>query len=400
VLVADDTVKLIGWQTAVIDRGPRRLSRRLTPADDVFALGEILMALGGGRPTTSERRGLISTIGWYPSTAGTYTEKAVDWAGSRWDGAVWEPLRTLVSSSLFNPRRDRPTAAEIADVFSGLVMRTAPGSGTDDGTRERERELLLAPLPSGDRVVVLGLQGDTEATGMTLQLGKVFAEARPDRVIVLGIRPGAGRAGRPSQREAGTELRDLADQLGRLLPDLYVVTELRRTSDGGFRVSRERPSPDGRPINEAGHPAQPVIEALSATHPLALIHVTPDTERTVPPGVLDLADQLVIVWSAKDGRRPTDVDATFDWITAQGHAELLRRSIVVITGEDNFNPLEYSKLVPQRECRAMVAIPYDPDLASGQMVVSALPPKTLAAYRQLAVLLAEGFTSPGGGRAG
>ncbi|MDX3228865.1 SAV_2336 N-terminal domain-related protein [Streptomyces sp. ME19-01-6] len=399
ILVADGAVKLIGWQTAVIDRKRRRLSRRPTPEDDVFALGEILMALGGGRPTTHERR-QINTIGPYAGAqVHTSFGKTVDWAGSRWDGAPWEPLRTTVASCLFNPRRDRLTAAEIADVFSRMV-RTVPSSGTDDGTRERELQLLRAPLPSGHRVVVLGLRGDTEATGMTLQLGLIFAQARPDRVIVLGIRPGAGRVSRPPQREASTELRDLADLLGRLLPDLHVVTELRRASHGGIRVTRERPSPDGRPSNEADYPAQPVVEALSERHPLALIHVTPDTEGTVPPGVLDLADQLVIVWSAKDGRRPTDVDATFDRITAQGHAELLRRSIVVITGVDGFDPLEYSKLVPQRKCRAMVAIPYDPSLASGLMVLDALPPKTLAAYQHLAASLAEGFTPPDGGPPG
>ncbi|MES4902802.1 MULTISPECIES: SAV_2336 N-terminal domain-related protein [unclassified Streptomyces] len=126
VLVADGAVKLVSWQTAVIDRRFRRLTRRLTPEDDVFALGEILMALGGGRLITYEGRG-INTLGAHAGTqTGTYTGKAINWIGSRWEDAAWEPLRTLVSTCWFNPRRDRPTAAEIADVFAQVLARTAP----------------------------------------------------------------------------------------------------------------------------------------------------------------------------------------------------------------------------------------------------------------------------------
>ncbi|MGO4759414.1 hypothetical protein AB4212_64160, partial [Streptomyces sp. 2MCAF27] len=155
--------------------------------------------------------------------------------------------------------------------------------------------------------------------------------------------------------------------------------------------------PYGGPVNEAGYPARAVMEVLSEAYPLALTHLGAglETRETGLLGLLDLADQLVIIWSAESLRRPTNVDAIFDWITAQGHAELLRRSIVVITGADNFNP--FAELVPQGECRAMMAIPYDPHLASGQPLdLGALRPGTLARYRDLAACLAEGFSPPDG----
>ncbi|WP_086860245.1 hypothetical protein [Streptomyces milbemycinicus] len=391
VLVADNTVKLIGWQTAVIDRRSRRLTRRLTPEDDVYALGQILLALGGGRPTTREERWLNPLPQNIGTPSGTYASKSVDWTGSRWEGAAWEPLRTLVASCLFNPRRNRPTAGEVSDVFSQVVARTAAqGVRPDAGGQALKHRLIRAPLLLFHRIAVLGLSRGTEAARTAAALSAVFASARPDPVIAVDVSPDTGWLIHRSHRETDTGLRELAT----LLPGALARAELRRFTSrtpDGLEVLASLAPPD-RPIDDQDY--RRIMNALSERYPLALTHAaaSPGTGEITLPGVLDLADQLVIIWSAESRRRPTNVDATFDWITAQGHAELLRRSIVVITGADNFNPLEHTELVPQGECRAMMAIPYDPHLASGQPLdLGALRPGTLARYRDLAACLAEGF---------
>ncbi|MFK4264606.1 SAV_2336 N-terminal domain-related protein [Streptomyces milbemycinicus] len=99
VLAADSTVKLVGWQAATM-YGQARLPMGRTPADDVPALGEILLAVGGGR-----------LVG-----------KTVEWAGSRWEGSAWARLREAVSSCLVdNSVRSRPTAHKVASVFSQVL---------------------------------------------------------------------------------------------------------------------------------------------------------------------------------------------------------------------------------------------------------------------------------------
>ncbi|MER7788412.1 SAV_2336 N-terminal domain-related protein [Streptomyces sp. NPDC097640] len=393
VLVADGTVRLIGWQTAVIDRAYRRLIRRLTPADDVFALGEILLALGGGRPTTREERWISPLPQNIGAPSGTYASKSVDWAGSRWEGAAWEPLRTMVSSCLFNSRRDRPTAGEIAGVFSQVVVRTADqGARPDDSEQALKHRLIRAPLLLFHRIAALGLSRGTEAARAVAALGAVFASARPDPVIAVDVSPDTGWLIHRSHRETDAGPRELAT----LLPAALARSDMRRFTSrtpDGLEVLANLAPPD-RPIGDQDY--RRIMNALSERYPLALTHAvaSPGTGEITLPGVLDLADQLVIIWSAESRRRPANVEATFDWITAQGHAELLRRSIVVITGADNFNPLEHAELVPQGECRAMIAIPFDPHLASGHPLdLGALRSGTLARYRDLAALLAEGFTA-------
>ncbi|MFI1334802.1 SAV_2336 N-terminal domain-related protein [Streptomyces sp. NPDC020845] len=403
VLVADDTVKLVGWQTAITDRHLRRwVTRRW--AEDVFALGEILMALGGGRPTTRERHGVNTAVD-ARTQAGTSTRQPVDvdWAGSRWAGAVWEPLREMVVSCLFNPHRDPPTPREVADVFGLVIARTAPGFGAGADGPESERRLPRmpgsalgrgGPLRSHHRIAVLGLRGGTEAAKTTVALGSVFAEAQLDSVIAVDASPDPGKLIQRSQRESA-RLRDPDPLLSGLRPRDELRWFTSRTPDGLEILSANR-TPVANPIDDMGY--RHIMDALSERYRLALTHVraSPGTGEFTLPGVFDLADQLVIVWSAENGARPTTADAA--WITAQGHAELLRRSIVVITGTDNFNPLEYTELFPHGECRAKMAIPYDPRLASDQqMDLSALPAKVLAAYRDLAALLAEGFTPPDAG---
>ncbi|NUP43475.1 MAG: hypothetical protein HOY76_42255 [Streptomyces sp.] len=98
VLVADRTVKLVGWQAASMYRRAR-LPMGRTPADDVPALGEILLAVGGGR----------------------LVEDTVEWAGSRWEGSAWVPLHKAVSACLISDVRGRPTARTTASVFSRIV---------------------------------------------------------------------------------------------------------------------------------------------------------------------------------------------------------------------------------------------------------------------------------------
>ncbi|MEU0812310.1 SAV_2336 N-terminal domain-related protein [Streptomyces sp. NPDC005970] len=367
VLVADDTVKLIGWQTAVIDRAYRRLIRRLTPADDVFALGEILLALGGGRPTTDERRG-IYTFGLPAGTQlGTYSNKSVDWAGSRWEGAAWEPLRTLVASCLFNPRRNRPTAVDIASVFSQVIGRTGPSVTAH----------IRTPRQSAHRIAVLSPRGGVDAARTTLALGEVFAESQPGRVIAVDAGPDPDKLIQRSRRESRFTSR----------------------TPGGLEILTGRFGPAGNVIDDTAY--RRMMNALSEQYPLALTHTAanPDTGELALPGVLHLADQLVIVWSMANGGRLIDTDSTFRWITAQGHTELLRRSIIVITDAHPDTPsLEYVMPRLADKYRALVRIPHDPHLTSGeQLSLRALHPNTLSAYRDVAARLAEGFTPPDAG---
>ncbi|MGW3570209.1 SAV_2336 N-terminal domain-related protein [Streptomyces sp. NPDC000941] len=124
VLVTDSTVKLVGWDSAFIDQQPWR--RPEPSAGEVGALGRLLLALGGGRTSTSQEVRTVLGKDALPSSVSpsARTRTAVDWAGSPWEGPVWEPLREIVASCLVDNGGERPTADDVANYLSQWLFHT------------------------------------------------------------------------------------------------------------------------------------------------------------------------------------------------------------------------------------------------------------------------------------
>src|SRR5262249_31582987 len=103
-------------------------------------------------------------------------------------------------------------------------------------------------------------------------------------------------------------------------------------------------------------------------------------------GVLGLADSLIVVSSASlDGAR--SASATLDWLAHHGYADLVRRSVAVIsTVHPGGGNVDVSKLEEHfaSRCRAVVRIPFDPHLEEGAVIeLDDLAPETYEAYLRL-----------------
>jgi MinD-like ATPase involved in chromosome partitioning or flagellar assembly len=109
--VAGEDILLTGWTSASIDGvpSPADLGDR-TPVDIVGAVGDILLCLGGGG--RSRRRG--DDIDDMP----------------RWDGAAWEPLRTLVMACLES--HSRPTVGYVWGFVTYFQPKAPKGPGPGD----------------------------------------------------------------------------------------------------------------------------------------------------------------------------------------------------------------------------------------------------------------------------
>ncbi|MGW7604740.1 SAV_2336 N-terminal domain-related protein [Streptomyces antimycoticus] len=133
--VAGADILLTGWSSASIDGVPSPAlggDRPPTPEDNVRALGDILVSLGGGAPTRRPAPGLY----FMP----------------RWSSAGWEPLRTLVMSC-----RERPHGHTAHEVWE-FLMHFRPEAGTPEPRARRprtERPIVCAqcgsPLAPHDR---------------------------------------------------------------------------------------------------------------------------------------------------------------------------------------------------------------------------------------------------------
>lgn len=114
-------------------------------------------------------------------------------------------------------------------------------------------------------------------------------------------------------------------------------------------------------------------------------------------GVLDLADQLIIISTPSvDGA--SSASTTFDWLSAHGYADLIARSITVISGvRETGKMIKEKDMVAHFEtrCRGVVVVPFDEYLAAGAEVdLDMMRSKAREAYFDLAALVAEDFVLP------
>ncbi|NEE30877.1 topoisomerase II, partial [Streptomyces sp. SID7982] len=111
-------------------------------------------------------------------------------------------------------------------------------------------------------------------------------------------------------------------------------------------------------------------------------------------GVLDLADQLIIISTPSvDGA--SSASTTLDWLSAHGYADLVQRSLTVISGvRETGKMIKVDDIVQHFEtrCRGVVVVPFDEHLAAGAEVdLDMMRPKTREAYFHLSALVAEDF---------
>ena len=113
-------------------------------------------------------------------------------------------------------------------------------------------------------------------------------------------------------------------------------------------------------------------------------------------GVLDLADQLIIISTPSvDGA--SSASTTLDWLSAHGYADLVSRSITVISGvRETGKMIKVEDIVAHFEtrCRGVIVVPFDEHLAAGAEVdLDMMRPKTREAYFNLAAMVAEDFVT-------
>ena len=144
------------------------------------------------------------------------------------------------------------------------------------------------------------------------------------------------------------------------------------------------------------------IDVLGKQYPIILTDSGTGLLYSAMRGVLDLADQLIIISTPSvDGA--SSASTTLDWLSAHGYAELVQRSITVISGvRETGKMIKVEDIVPHFEtrCRGVMVVPFDEHLAAGAEVdLDMMRPKTREAYFNLSAMVAEDFVArPAGSR--
>ncbi|WP_335981180.1 SAV_2336 N-terminal domain-related protein [Streptomyces sp. CA2R106] len=293
-------------------------------------------------------------------------------------------LRNQAATQRPQQERTRPPTA-----------RFAMAGRNEEAERRRKSALIRTPVLSCHRIAVLSLKGGVGMTTTTAVLGATLAGERQDKVLAIDANPDGGTLGRRVRRETGATVRDLVDALPRVrgYRDIRRFTSL---APSGLEVLANDVDPEARTaLTDEDY--RRVVDVLGRHYPLILTDAGAGLLYSAMRGVLDLADQLIVVTTPSvDGA--SSASTTLDWLSAHGYAELVSRSLTVISGvRETGRTVKVDDLVAhfRTRCRGVQVVPLDRHLADdGEIDPDMLRPGTREAYYDLAAMVAEGFVPP------
>lgn len=268
---------------------------------------------------------------------------------------------------------------------------------------EQQRAERLArirtPVLNGYRIAVISLKGGVGKTTTTTALGAMLASERQDRVIAIDANPDAGTLGRRVRRETGATIRDFVTALPRLQSYMDIRRFTSQAPSGLEILANDVDPAVSTTFDDADYRA--VIDVLGKQYPIILTDSGTGLLYSAMRGVLDLAHQLIVISTPSvDGA--TSASTTLDWLVAHGYADLVSRSITVISGvRESGKLVKTDDIVAhfKTRCRAVVVVPFDEHLAAGaELDLNMMRSKTREAYFELAAIVADDFgrTAPVG----
>ncbi|WP_237694000.1 MinD/ParA family protein, partial [Streptomyces sp. SID2888] len=291
----------------------------------------------------------------------------------------------LSSDRLLNSRKQK--AKSNRPVGGG---RFKLGGKKEEAERQRKLELIRTPVLSCYRIAVISLKGGVGKTTTTTALGATLATERQDKILAIDANPDAGTLGRRVRRETGATIRDLVQAI----PYLNSYMDIRRFTSqapSGLEIIANDVDPAvSTTFNDEDY--RRAIDVLGKQYPIILTDSGTGLLYSAMRGVLDLADQLIIISTPSvDGA--SSASTTLDWLSAHGYADLVSRSLTVISGvRETGKMIKVEDIVGHFEtrCRGVVVVPFDEHLAAGAEVdLDMMRPKVREAYFSLAALVAE-----------
>ena len=274
----------------------------------------------------------------------------------------------------------------------GVGSRFRFGGKAAEEERRQKLAVIRTPVLTSYKIAVISLKGGVGKTTTTMSLGATLASERQDKVIAVDANPDAGTLGRRVRRETGATIRDLVTAI----PYLNSYMDMRRFTSqapSGLEILANDVDPAGSTtFNDADY--RQVIDFLGRQYPIVLTDSGTGLLYSAMRGVLELADQLIVVSTPSvDGA--SSASTTLDWLSANGYADLVQRSITVVSGvRETAKMIRIEDIVAhfQTRCRGVVVVPFDEHLAAGAEVdLARMKSRTREAYFDLAALVAADF---------
>ncbi|GHH66015.1 hypothetical protein GCM10017673_11030 [Streptosporangium violaceochromogenes] len=298
----------------------------------------------------------------------------------------------LTAEHLLTNRRPEPTGG-----WRRLVWQLSGGKIVPaESAAELERRTLIAqaqtPVASGHhRIAVMSLKGGVGKTTTTVALGNTLASLRGDRVIAIDANPDRGTLGIKVRSETAATIRTLLAEA----PHILRYADARAfTSQSPARLEILASDTDPA-VSEAfdADDYRTVAGLIERYYSICITDCGTGLLHGAMGATLELADQIVLVsLVAVDGA--SSAAATLDWLTAHGHAELVKNAIVVLNAVEDRSTVDLNLLERHfaSRCRSVIRVPFDPHLKEGAEVdLARLRPTTRGAYLRLAAAAGQAF---------
>ncbi|GLW75228.1 hypothetical protein Kpho02_75250 [Kitasatospora phosalacinea] len=265
------------------------------------------------------------------------------------------------------------------------------GGKSAKADRQQKLELIRHPVMTCYRIAVISLKGGVGKTTTTTSLGATLASERQDKVIAIDANPDAGTLGRRIKRQTGATIRDLVTAIPNIRSYMDIRQYTSQDPNSGLEIVANDVDPAVSTTFDDSDYRQ-VIQVLGQHYPIILTDSGTGLLYSAMRGVLDLADQLIVVATPSvDGA--SSASTTLDWLAAHGYADLVQRSITVVSGvRETSKMIKVEDIVAhfQTRCRGVVVVPFDESLAAGAEVnLQMMRPKVRDAYFELATLVGE-----------
>ncbi|MEV7217601.1 MinD/ParA family protein [Kitasatospora cineracea] len=265
------------------------------------------------------------------------------------------------------------------------------GGKSAQAGKQQKLELIRHPVMTCYRIAVISLKGGVGKTTTTTSLGATLASERQDKVIAIDANPDAGTLGRRIKRQTGATIRDLVTAIPNIRSYMDIRQYTSQDPNSGLEIVANDVDPAVSTTFDDSDYRQ-VIQVLGQHYPIILTDSGTGLLYSAMRGVLDLADQLIVVATPSvDGA--SSASTTLDWLSAHGYADLVQRSITVVSGvRETSKMIKVEDIVAhfQTRCRGVVVVPFDESLAAGAEVnLQMMRPKVRDAYFELATLVGE-----------
>jgi len=292
-------------------------------------------------------------------------------------------------------RRPRPEGRWPGLVYGATFHLVNLGDSAPVRARKALDARIARPLPGGPRFVpVLSRKGGVGKTTITALLGMALADVRDDRVLAIDANPDRGTLGDRVPKQTRSTVRDVVLHA----PEL-----------GGFDELAHHFSRDATGLDVAASDSDPLLasafddggynvvaELVSPHYGLVVTDCGTGVVHSVMRATLQRADAVVVVsgGSLDEARLASE---TLTWLEANGYGHLVVNGVVALNASTQGTDLDKLHDIEEHfrsRVRAVVRIPYDPELAAGSVVrFEALRPFTRASARELAALVVDGLPS-------